>query len=448
MPILALLYLFASLDRGNIGLAKLQGLTEELELTGNKFNVALTAFFITYCLFEVPSNLVLKKFHPSRWLPGITVLWGVVMLSMGFVKTYEQLVGVRVCLGFAEGGLFPGVVYYLTLWYPRHKLQYRIGLFFGAASMSGAFSGLLAYGISFMSGTAGKLGWSWIFILEGCATVCVGVLAFFVMVDLPSTAKFLTPEEKNYVMWATKYGTTSVGEEEHFQVRHIVLALTDWKLWLHTLLTWSIIGPLYGISFFLPSIIRGFGYSVAISNLLTVPPYAVATIILLLFSHFSDKLRLRWPFVLASLLSSAVGFSINISDASNGAKYFGTFLCVAGSYSSVPGMIVWLSGNISGQYKRAVVLALNAGIGNFAGIIASNIYRSQDAPRYMLGHGVELGLVGIGLVVVPTLVVTYNRINARREAIMKEAGECGGLQHTDEELRRMGDGAPNFCYGN
>jgi len=398
-------------------------------------------------LFEFPSNLLLKKFRPSRWLPGISVLWGIVMMSMGFVKTYPQLVGVRVCLGIAEGGLFPGVVYYLTLWYPRHKLQYRIALFFGAASVSGAFSGILAYGISFMSGTAGKLGWSWIFILEGCATVAVGILAFFVMVDFPSTAKFLTPEEKKYVMWIKKYDTSPLGEEEQFEVRHIIMAVTDWQLWLHILLAWSVVGPLYGISLFLPSIIKGFGYSAAVSDLLTVPPYAVATILLLFFSHFSDKLRLRWPFIFASLLSSAVGFAINISDAPTRVKYFGTFLCVAGSYSAVPGVLAWLGGNVAGQYKRAAAVALQIGIGNFSGIIASNIYRTKDSPRYRLGHGVELGLVSMGLIVLPIMVFTYKRINSRREAIMEGVGESGRLQYSDEELRRMGDKAPNFHYG-
>jgi len=260
------------------------------------------------------------------------------------------------------------------------------------------------------------------------------------------TAKFLTPEEKNYVMWTQKYSTSSVGEEEHFQVRHLFMAIKDWQVWLHILLFWAVTTPLYGISLFLPSIIRGFGYSVAVSNLLTVPPYAVATIVLLCFAHFSDKLRLRWPFVLASLLFCAVGFSINISSASIGAKYFGTFLCVAGSYSALPGIVAWLGGNVAGQYKRAAALALHVGLGNIAGIAASNIYRTKDAPRYKLGHAIELGLVGLGLVVLPTMVIAYKRINARREAIMKAAGESGGSQYTDEELRRLGDKAPSFRY--
>jgi len=291
------------------------------------------------------------------------------------------------------------------------------------------------------------LGWSWIFIIEGCATIFVGIFASLVMVDFPSTAKFLTPEEKHFVMWTKKYDTSSVGEEEHFEVRHIIMAITDWQVWLHILLVWSFVGPLYGISLFLSSIIRGFGYSIAVSNLLTVPPYVVATIVSLLFAHFSDKLRLRWPFLLASLLFCAVGFSINFSNASNAVKYFGTFLCVAGPYSATPGFVAWLGGNVAGQYKRAVAMGLQIGIGNFAGIVASNIYRTQQTPTYRLGHGVELGLIGMGFVVLPIIVTTYKRINARREVIMRKGEESGGLPYTDEELRRMGDKAPDFCYG-
>jgi sugar phosphate permease len=440
MPMFALLYLFAFLDRANIGLAKIQGLTQQLELTGNRYNIALTMFFITYILFEVPSTLVLKKFRPSRWLPGITTLWGIVMMSMGFVKTHQQLVGVRVCLGLAEAGLFPGVIYCLTLWYPRHKLQYRIALFFGAATVSGAFSGILAYGISFMSGIGGKLGWSWIFIIEGCATIGVGILAFFVMEDFPATAKFLTPEEKKYVIWRQKYDTSRIGEEEQFEFRHIIMAVSDWQVWLLVLLNASVVGQVYGISFFLPTIINGFGYSPAVSSLLTVPPFAVATILLLTFAYFSDGLRIRWPFILAGLLISSIGFAINISNASDGVKYFGTFLCVSGAHSASPGTVAWLSGNVSGEYKRAVAISLQIGVSNIAGIIAANIYRSKDAPHYRLGHGVELGFIGLGLLLLPIVVYTYSRINTERGA------EIGGLRYTDEELRSMGDKAPTFPY--
>ncbi|KAI0073057.1 MFS general substrate transporter [Panus rudis PR-1116 ss-1] len=445
MPILTLMYLFSFLDRGNIGNAKLQGLTTQLNLTGNKYNIALTMYFIPYCLFECPANLVLKKFRPSRWLPGITIAWGIIMTLMGLVKNYPQLVGTRVVLGVTEAGLFPGVVYYLTLWYPRHMLQYRVGIFYGGATVAGAFSGLLAFAISFMSGTAGMLGWSWIFIIEGIATVAVGILSIFVLVDFPSTAGFLTPEERAFIVWRKKYDNSSVGEEEHFAMRHLWSSFLDWQTWLHILIYMSIIGPLYGISLFLPSIINGFGFNTTISQLLTVPPYVCATIVLLIFAVWSDKIQKRSPFILAGLVLCLIGFSINISDAPIGVKYFGTFFCVSGSYAAFPGVIAWLGNNVAGQYKRGVSMALHIGIGNFSGAIASNIYRTQDAPRYLIGHGVELMFVGIGFISLPIAVMLYMRINAARDVKQKEMEEQG-IKYSAEELRRMGDRAPDFRY--
>ncbi|KAG0702235.1 MFS general substrate transporter [Suillus ampliporus] len=463
MPILSLMYLLAFLDRGNIGNAKLDGLVTQLDLTGNRYNIALTMFFIPYCLFECPANLVLKVFRPSRWLPGINFIWGIVMTLMGLVKTYPQLVGVRACLGIAEAGLFPGVVYYLTLWYPRHMLQYRIGLFFGAATIAGlmspcvletlitnkigAFSGLLAFAIGYMGGIGGLEGWSWIFLLEGLSTIVVAIIALFVLVDFPDTAEFLTPEERAFVVWKKKYDNSSVGEEERFAARHVWAAFGDWQVWLHVLVYMSIVGPLYGITLFLPTIIKSFGYNTPISQLLTVPPYVAATITLFVFAYYSDKLKMRSPFILAGLTMCLIGFSINISTAPDGVKYFGTFLIVMGSYAAFPGVVSWLGNNLSGQYKRGVGMALQIGIGNFSGAIAAVIYRSQDSPRFILGHALELMFVGIGFIFLPIVVFLYKRINAQRDAAERLAMERGEkAQYSDEELRELGDRAPDFRY--
>ncbi|KAI5118655.1 hypothetical protein M0805_002575 [Coniferiporia weirii] len=440
MPILSLMYLCSFLDRGNIGNAKLASLVSQLNLVGNQYNIALTMFFIPYCLAECPANLVLKKFRPSRWLPGITIAWGIVMMSMGFVKTYPQLVGVRICLGIAEAGFFPGVVYYLTMWYPRHKLQYRIGLFFGAATIAGAFSGLLAFTIEFMGGKRGLEAWSWIFILEGVATAVVGILALFILVDFPVTAAFLTPEERAYVIWKKKYDNSTAGEAERFALRYVWAALKDWQVWLHVLVYMSVITPLFGISLFLP-----FGFSTPITQLLTVPPYVFATLTLLLFGHYSDKTKLRSPFILLGLTMCLIGFSINISDASVGVKYFGTFFCVAGSYAAFPGVVTWVGNNLAGQYKRGVGMAVHIGIGNFGGAIASNIFRTQDAPRYILGHGIELLFVGIGFIAVPLAIFLYIRINAKREVELQRIGDMAS-KYSVEEIHEMGDRAPDFRY--
>jgi len=166
IPMLALLYLLSFLDRGNIGNAKIQGLDTDLHLAGSRYNWCLTIFFFSYAAFEVPSNLLLKKLRPSIWLPTIMVAWGTVMTLMGLVQGYKGLLAARFFLGVTEAGLFPGVAYYITMWYCRHEAQFRQALFFSAASIAGAFSGLLAFGIAHMDGVAGLAGWRWyVFVL-------------------------------------------------------------------------------------------------------------------------------------------------------------------------------------------------------------------------------------------------------------------------------------------
>ncbi|KIJ14063.1 hypothetical protein PAXINDRAFT_100394 [Paxillus involutus ATCC 200175] len=181
---------------------------------------------------------------------------------------------------------------------------------------------------------------------------------------------------------------------------------TSTQVWALATVQVSIAVPLFGITYFLPTIINDFGYSVPMSQLLTVPPYALAS---------------EWTISLG-LLIALLGYIINISDAPSGVKYFGTYLCVIGSFSSNPGSISWLANNLQGKYKRAVGIGLQLGVANLGGAAACNIFRSQDAPRYLLGHGLEIMFISIGLIAIPIIVLTYRRMNAQldREELLEE----------------------------
>ncbi|KAI6143719.1 MFS general substrate transporter [Pisolithus tinctorius] len=421
MPMIALMYLLCFMDRGNIGNAKLDGLITQLKLDGNQYNVALTLFFVSYSILDCPANYIIQFVRPSKWLAGTMILWGLVI--------YAQLVGVRFCLGIAESGFYPGVAYYLTMWYPKYMLQRRFALFLGAATSAGAFSGILAYGINFMNGDGGYQGWSWIFILEGAATFVVGFIALFVMVDYPSTAKFLTPAEQQYIIQQREFSEVDEKGDVTTQVR---AAFTDWQVWAMCIVQISISVPLYGITYFLPTIINNFGYSTSTSQLLSAPPYILGVIVLLVVAYFSDKTQRRSPFIFASQVIAIVGFIINITNVPNGVKYFGTYLCVAGPYTGGVGTIIWLANNLEGKLKRAVGMALMICIGNLGGAIASNIFRSQDAPRYILGLGVEIALLAMGMIAVPIIALTYRRMNARKDALWQQA-EVEGSEILDKE---------------
>lgn len=296
--------------------------------------MCLTVFFFTYAFFEVPSNLLLKKLRPSRWLPTIMVAWGVVMTLMGLVRSYPGLLAARIALGVAEAGLFPGVAYYLTMWYTRDEMQLRQALFFSAASVAGAFSGLLAFGIAKMDGVGGLEGWRWIFLLEGMATVGVAVAAYFALWDFPETAGFLTEEERGFVVWRLRYqgpleGGEGVAEAEGFRWKYVREAFLDWQIWVNVFVYWGVSGsstgkgeqladglqivcPLYGISLFLPSIIRNLGYSSSSAQLLTIPVYITASILAVVAAWFSDRVGKRSPFIIGFLLVMVAGFTMYV----------------------------------------------------------------------------------------------------------------------------------------
>ncbi|KAF8337154.1 MFS general substrate transporter, partial [Amanita rubescens] len=437
LPILAFIFLMAYMDRGPLGNARLEGLDTQLRLKGYDFNIALLVFFIPYMLFE----------SPSKWLPFLTTSLGVTLFTM--------LVLNRVMLGALEAGLFPGMAYYLTFWYPRDKLQLRISLFYGSASLAGAFSGLLAYGIGFMSGLGGLLGWSWIFILEGIMTFIVGIVANFVIVDTPSSAKFLTAEQRAFVIHRKKQDTAGIGEEEQLEARHLWAALSDWQVWVQGLILLCAAVPhpssksklrfLWRIVSLLTLTWISFGFSTPISQLLTVPPYVVGTIAVYTTGYYSDKLKTRYPFIFGGLVTAFMGLSMNIMDLPVKMKYMGTFAIVSGTYGVVPGIIAWLGNNLCGQSKRCVGMAIQISIANIGGIIASLIYNTQDSPRYLIGHGTSITFVAIGLWTIPITVVAYQRANQQREGVLREMRERGE-RLSPEEIKSLGDRSPTFKY--
>ncbi|KAL6893356.1 major facilitator superfamily domain-containing protein [Trichoderma evansii] len=450
IPMLAALYLLSFLDRGNIGNAKIEGLQEDLNMTPGQYNWCLTVFFFTYAAFEVPSNLLLKKLRPSRWLPLIMVCWGVVMTLMGLVQSFRGLVVARLFLGVTEAGLFPGVAYYLTMWYCRHEIQLRQALFFSAASIAGAFSGLLAFGISKMDGVGGLAGWRWIFILEGIATVLVAASAFFLLHDFPETAKFLTEEERAFVIHRLKYqgqvqsaDQAQVAQAEEFQWKYVRQAFTDWQIWVNIFVYWSIVCPLYGISLFLPTIIKSLHYTSSTAQLMTVPIYVVAAILAVISAYFSDKVGKRSPFIIGFLFMMIIGYSMCIGSSNPKVVYGGIFIVACAIYPSFPGVIAWLSNNLSGSYKRSAGMAIQIGVGNLGGAMASNFYRQVDSPRYTLGHGLELGFISMGIIASVILIVSYHTINKKRE---KKLANGEAAQISPEELSELGDRAITFRY--
>lgn len=227
-------------NRINIGNARIQGLEDDLNMSGSDYNIALFTFFILYILLEVPCNMILKKMRPSRFLPTIILLWGVVTICQGLTQSFGGLVATRFIIGGLEAGFFPGSVYLISMFYKRGELQWRMNLFFSASIVAGAFSGLLAYAIAHMDGISGYSGWRWIFIIEGLATILVAFASYWLVPDWPETAKFYTDEERAF--WirrlALDSGDTSMS---HWDKRTARRVFGDVKIWLGTFMYMGIV---------------------------------------------------------------------------------------------------------------------------------------------------------------------------------------------------------------
>ncbi|KAK0669908.1 major facilitator superfamily domain-containing protein [Cercophora samala] len=423
LPILSLLFLCSFLDRTNVGNAKIIGLERDLAISNTQYNQGLAVFYATYIASELPSNLLLKKITPKIWLPLLTVVWGVVTMCLGFVRNFGSFFAVRAVLGLAEGGLLPGIVLYLSGLYTRQEMAVRIGVFYTAASLSGAFGGLLARGLSAIGPSGGLEGWRWIFIMEGIITVVAGVIAYFFLPTSIATASYLTQEERDFAQLRLQGKIRAAGSEERFnpvlereerfkwsEVRRGILNL---QVWLTATAYFAILSGLYSFGLFLPTIINDLKITSNAneSQLWSVIPYAVATPVTVAVAFASDRLKLRGVVMLFTLLIAIIGYAVIGNVPSPHVRFGMTCLMAIGMYSSVPCILVWNSNNSAGHYKRATTSALQLAIANCGGFVATFAYPSVDGPLYQKGHSIILGLLVYAWLAILANVFWCTKIN-------------------------------------
>ncbi|KAL2378146.1 hypothetical protein RJZ90_006226 [Blastomyces dermatitidis] len=370
VPILSFLMCLGFLDRINIGNARLQGLERDLNMSGHDFNIALFIFFIPYMVFEVPSNIILKKVAPSTWLSGVMIGWG-------------------------------------------------------------------------MDGICGYSGWRWIFILEGAVTVVAAAVSKFFIPDWPETAKFLTEDERKILIHrlATESENSRMDRLDKPAMKR---AFTDVKIYLGIIMYMGIVNSGYAVSFFTPTILHDLGWTALNAQLLAVPIFACGACSAMITAVISDRIRHRFTFTILGCLIASIGYTILLCQqyVSLGVRYFAVFAISAGSFMSHPITITWLNNNMGGHYKRGISSAMQIGIGNSGGIIASNLFFPSEAPRYPTGYGASLGLIWLcALTCIVFLLYLYreNRLRAqgRRDHL---------LQLPEDEVNNLGDHHPSFKF--
>jgi MFS family permease len=402
IPYLSILYLFSFLDRVNIGYARIYRMEEELNLNQSQYSWSLSVFFIGYVLFEVPSNLILKKATPPRWISRIMVTWGGITMAMAAVKNFQGLIACRFFLGLSEAGLFPGIIYFLSFWYTRKEQGLRIALFYSAASLAGAFSGLLAYGISYIDGKGGLSGWQWIFIIEGLPSVLVGIATWWLLPSTPNNAKWLNDSERDFLSQRLLKDHTD-SETKAFRKEQLIEAFKDYKVYLYMLLYFGFNCPFYSMATLLPTIINGMGFSKLTSLLLSAPPYAIGVFTIIGMAYHSDKKMERCFHLCISIGAAALGFIIMVVVKEDHNKYYGVILVIAGIATSTPITLSWLNNNMLGSTKSGAASAMVVSFGNLGGVIAGQLYRNTEAPVYLTSHAINIGFMLFALIIALTL---------------------------------------------
>ncbi|KAK2801690.1 hypothetical protein FQN50_007603 [Emmonsiellopsis sp. PD_5] len=449
LPVLCVLYLLAFLDRVNISNAAIFGLRKDLDIEdGTKYNTALTIFFVPYILFEIPSNILLKKLKPHVWLSGCMFFFGLVTMLQGLTQNYAGILTTRFFLGLFETGMFPGCFYLMGMWYKRSEAQKRFSFFFSSTTLAGAFGGLLASAIGKMDGMKGFLGWRWVFILEGVLTCVVSFVWFFVIPDFPEDVKWLTEEERAFIRAKLAKDSGTSGHEISMSWRDVLDVLKDYKIIVGGFMYFGLIVPAYGYAYFAPTIIKTFGYGPIETQLYSIPPWAAAFAFAMAIAFLSDRLKHRFLFCLAPICVAIAGFAIllNVQGPGNtSVRYGALFLVTMGAYSAMPVIVCWFAMNLGGHKRRSIGTAWQIAFGNIGGIIATYSFLEKDSPAFKPGYSISIAFIclsGASCVVYFFLLQYRNKSRDKYTSI----GGAGVDPNQAAADSRLGDLSPSYRY--
>lgn len=446
VPLVTILYLLCFLDRSNIGNARIQGLGKDLQLVGYQFNWSLTVFYITYMLVEVPSNILLKKIGPRWWIPFLVAGFGLVSLCTAFVHNFSQLMVARTFLGIFEGGTMPGIAFYLSCFYRRQELLFRIGIFVSAASMAGAFGGLLATGLSRIPqwGTESTPIHTWrnIFFFEGLITMILGVVSPWLMATKPEECSFLTERER-FIAAERLYLEHKANPNEKVQMHHIKRAIFNVNNNVCALGFFLINITVQSISLFMPTLLADLGWTATKAQLHTVPPYVLACLVAILVAFVSDRTRQRGMWLALFAPIGIIGFAVLRADVSANIKYMAVFFVTIGAFPGGPAFLSWGLNNSAGPAVRAVAGAYIPSVGTLGAVVATWTYLPRDAPRYPIGHSINLAAQALALFLALfgiAYIVWENRQRAQGKRDHRVEGK------SDEEVADLGYRHPEFRY--
>ncbi|GIZ49356.1 hypothetical protein CKM354_001238600 [Cercospora kikuchii] len=432
LPTIGILYILNYIDRQNLSAAKLQGIMDDLRMNEQQFATAISILFAGYLPFQIPSNLIITKIsRPGLYICSAAVIWGAISAATSAVQTYGQLLAVRCVLGIVEAVFFPGAIYYLSAWYTKKELGKRLAGLYIAQQVGNAFGGLFAAAILQLDGTHGIAGWRWLFIIEGSATVGIGLIFAFIMPEFPHNCRMLSTTERELAVWRIESEAGAAeGTENESVLKGFAAALSDPKLILLILCNMFSQGQ-GSIANYFPSLVASLGYSRTISLLLTAPPYILAGFVYYGISFFSDRKNTVYPIILVCIAIATVMYIIPMSTQNIGVRYFAMMILPFASVG--PQILLFKTINLHlarPVSKRAAASALVNAIGGTSNIWSSYLYYAP--PQFYAAFGALMGcalLFAITISIYRWLVLRENkRLDSEKPELIAKVMKGGVTQ--------------------
>ncbi|CZT16493.1 related to nicotinamide mononucleotide permease [Ramularia collo-cygni] len=442
-----LIYIMNYLDRNNIAAARLKGLQEDLSLSDTEYSTCLSILYVGYILMQVPSNMIVNKIQRPSWYIGAAILlWGMISTLSGNVHNFTGMVLVRFFLGFVEAAFLPGALLIQSKWYTRRELTMRNAILFSGNLISNAFSALVAAGVlSNMEGVLGHAAWRWLFWIEGAFTMFLGVLAVFILPDLPTNSRGFTPEELQVAQlrMMEDVGEADTDSEDQGPFDGLFMCLKDSKVYI---MMFTFTAYVVGLSFnaFFPSLTKTLGYGYVPTLLFSAPPWAFAVIVSLLVSWHADRTQEKFLHIVGPICIGLIGFIISMSTLNTAGRYVALFL----QTSSYAGFIVfysWISSSFPRPpAKRAVAIALINAFSQLGNIAGSYVW-SLTANGYRNSYGIVTAMFGVTIFGCWVFRFTLNRLNNKLEQseiaqLGAGRGEDGEFLESEDEALRMRKG--------
>jgi len=393
---LALLYLLSFLDRSNIGNARIAGLEDDLQLSSSQYEWLLTAFYITYILFEW-MTLMYRLVPAHIYISLCVCAWGLIASFQSVVTSFWALLILRALLGISEAAFGPGVPFYLSLFYKREELALRTGLFISAAPLAASFASSLAWLIVKLSTKGPIAPWRILFLVEGFPSIVVALFAWVLIPDAPGSARFLSSHERKIATLRLQNSKINrpMSLNGTLNWRAVGETLVDPKSYITALMFFSCNVAFSSMPVFLPTIIRDMGYSSLASQALSAPPYLVAFVVVLITASLSDRDRVRSPYLIIHALLSAVAYlAIGATGHFHSyipptthtlIRYVCIYPAVSGFFSAITLIITWTMDNRPSHEGKGTSIAILNTIGQFGPLIGTRLYPTSDGPWYVRG---------------------------------------------------------------